>query len=270
MALSWSNDHIGPDGAHRGATVRSCWRSSRATTRATPPPARARCPTTSRARRRPLRGLRVGVPENYFFHGRDRRDGGRRCGGRLGARHAGRAGRGRAPAGSQDDGRRVQRLISRCEGAAVHARPLPRAAGGAQRVRARPARAGLGIPPIDYLQALRLRARLARAFFGRSSGEVDALVAPVIPEPAPALSSRSAARAEIVAQARTLLPAHAPVQWTRDCPRYRCRAASPSRGPAARVPDRRAAVRGGHGPPSRPQIEAGLTAARAARLKPAA
>ena len=44
---------------------------------------------------------------------------------------------------------------------------------------------GLGISATDYLQALRLRARLTREFIAEVFSRVDVLVVPVIPEPAP-------------------------------------------------------------------------------------
>ena len=53
----------------------------------------------------------------------------------------------------------------------------------------------------DYLQALRLRARFAREFIREVFGEVDALVLPVIPEPAPALETvKRGAVDEVVAR----------------------------------------------------------------------
>ena len=42
---------------------------------------------------------------------------------------------------------------------------------------------GLGISAYDYLQALRLRAKLTRAFVREVFAEVDVLLTPVIPEP---------------------------------------------------------------------------------------
>jgi len=45
------------------------------------------------------------------------------------------------------------------------------------------------VPAYDYLQALRLRARLARVFSREIWSEVDVLAAPVIPEPAPPLGA---------------------------------------------------------------------------------
>ena len=47
---------------------------------------------------------------------------------------------------------------------------------------------GFRIPAHDYLQALRLRARLTRAFIAEVFAGSDVLIAPVIPEPAPPLA----------------------------------------------------------------------------------
>jgi aspartyl-tRNA(Asn)/glutamyl-tRNA(Gln) amidotransferase subunit A len=59
---------------------------------------------------------------------------------------------------------------------------------------------GFRITAYDYIQALRLRARLTRAFVRDVFGRADVLVAPVIPEPAPSLadvtSGSTAAMAE--------------------------------------------------------------------------
>jgi len=82
----------------------------------------------------------------------------------------------------------VTGLISRSEGSTLHAgllRDRPEELGAFTRARLE---LGLGVPAFDYLQALRLRARLARSFIREVWGEVDALVAPVIAEPAPPLS----------------------------------------------------------------------------------
>ena len=57
---------------------------------------------------------------------------------------------------------------------------------------------GLRIPAHDYLQALRLRARLTRQFVAQVFGEVDVVLAPVIPEPAPALDAVKAGSVEDV------------------------------------------------------------------------
>ena len=60
---------------------------------------------------------------------------------------------------------------------------------------------GFHISAHDYLQALRLRTRYAREFVARVFADVDALVVPVIPEPAPPLDAAKAGAAdEVVAR----------------------------------------------------------------------
>ena len=51
---------------------------------------------------------------------------------------------------------------------------------------------GFGISAYDYLQALRLRAKLTRAFLRQAFAEVDVLLTPVIPELPPALAELKA------------------------------------------------------------------------------
>ncbi|HKC99405.1 MAG TPA: amidase family protein, partial [Methylomirabilota bacterium] len=80
-------------------------------------------------------------------------------------------------------------IISRSEAAALHARLARERPHELQpAVRAR-LEIGFHISAYDYLQALRLRSRLAREFVAEVFAEVDALVVPVIPEPAPALEA---------------------------------------------------------------------------------
>jgi aspartyl-tRNA(Asn)/glutamyl-tRNA(Gln) amidotransferase subunit A len=82
----------------------------------------------------------------------------------------------------------VTGLISRSEGTALHGgllRDRPDELGAFTRARLA---LGQDVPAFDYLQALRLRARLTRSFTREIWSEVDALVAPVIAEPAPPLA----------------------------------------------------------------------------------
>jgi aspartyl-tRNA(Asn)/glutamyl-tRNA(Gln) amidotransferase subunit A len=51
---------------------------------------------------------------------------------------------------------------------------------------------GLQISAFDYIQALRLRARTARHFMREVFAEVDVLLTPTIPEPAPPLADITA------------------------------------------------------------------------------
>jgi len=83
----------------------------------------------------------------------------------------------------------IGNVISRSEAAALHARLARERPHELQpAVRAR-LEIGFHISAHDYLQALRLRSRLAREFIAEVFAEVDVLVAPVIPEPAPALEA---------------------------------------------------------------------------------
>jgi aspartyl-tRNA(Asn)/glutamyl-tRNA(Gln) amidotransferase subunit A len=186
MPLSWSNDHIGP----LARTVRDAALMLRVMAGRDPRDA------TSSHRAVPdylagidggIAGLRVAAPANFFFQGLDPAI-------ETGVREALRvlAGLGARvqettvpdPQSMND----VCNVISRCEGSAVHARLYRERPEEIQPVvRARLA-LGLRIPAHDYLQALRLRAKLTRAFLREVFDGVDVLAAPVIPEPAPALS----------------------------------------------------------------------------------
>jgi len=136
----------------------------------------------------PVAGLRVGVAENYYFDGidpemasavqtviRQLED--------LGARVETLALPDPASMVS------ISNIVARAEAAAVHHRVLrerPHELGAAVRMRLG---VGLGISATDYLQALRLRARLTREFIAEVFARVDVLVLPVIPEPAPAYAA---------------------------------------------------------------------------------
>ena len=130
-----------------------------------------------------------GVPENFFFQGLDAEmeAGGARRRPRLLATLGARVAEMRLPDPQVLND--VQRHLPQ-RGARAPRPPAPGAAAGARRLHARPPRAGPARPGHDYLQALRLRARLARAFIREVLAEVDVLAAPVIPEPAPPLAAR--------------------------------------------------------------------------------
>jgi aspartyl-tRNA(Asn)/glutamyl-tRNA(Gln) amidotransferase subunit A len=82
----------------------------------------------------------------------------------------------------------VATIVSRCEGAATHARLAREHPEQIQPVVRARLELGYRIPAYDYLQALRLRARLTRTFVREVFSVADVLVAPVIPEPAPPLA----------------------------------------------------------------------------------
>jgi aspartyl-tRNA(Asn)/glutamyl-tRNA(Gln) amidotransferase subunit A len=194
MPLSWSNDHVGPmtrtvgDAALLLAVM------------AGPDP------DDATASRRPVpdylagldegvAGLRVGLPESHYFAGVEAEvaDAGQavaraleRAGARVIGLHV------PDPQAMTD----VTGLISRAESAAVHVRLIrerPHELGPVVRARLE---SGLVLSAYDYIQATRLRARLARGFLREVFGEVDVLLAPTVPHPAPALAEATAGPVE--------------------------------------------------------------------------
>ncbi len=90
----------------------------------------------------------------------------------------------------------IANILARSESAAIHARVLrerPHELGAAVRSRLE---VGLHVSAHDYLQAGRLRARLTREFVAEVFAEVDVVLAPAIPEPAPALAAVTAGPAD--------------------------------------------------------------------------
>ncbi|HEX9822423.1 MAG TPA: amidase [Methylomirabilota bacterium] len=186
MPLSWSLDHLGPltrtvrDGALMleliaGADPHDATSSPR--------PVGALVAALERS----PAGLRVGLPENYYFEGvlpevRAAVEGAARTLASLGV--SVRTLRLPDPGPLID----VASILTRSESAAIHARVArerPHELGAAVRSRLE---VGFHISAHDYLQAGRLRARLTREFVAEVFEEVDAVLAPTIPEPAPALA----------------------------------------------------------------------------------
>lgn len=196
MPLSWSLDHLGPMtrtvrdaalllGVVAGHDPRDATSSRRAV------------PDYLAGLDAPIAGLRVGVPETYYGDGLDPEVAAAvgaavRTLETLGARvhevHV------PDPQVASD----VANVLARCESAAVHARiarEQPHALQPAVRARLE---VGFHVSAYDYLQAARLRARLARTFVRDVFAEVDVLVAPTIPEPAPAVAAVKAGTTEEV------------------------------------------------------------------------
>lgn len=197
MPLSWAMDHIGPM-ARTVADVALMLEVI-----AGPDPADA----TSSPRavpgylaelERPVAGLRVAIPENYYLDGVDAEVAAATRAAlaafeRLGARVASL--RLPDPQVIHD----VTSIIARSESSVVHSRILRERPHELQpAVRARLA-VGTRISAHDYLQALRLRARLARGFNEDVFGDTDLLIMPAIPEPAPALAEAVAGEGEAIA-----------------------------------------------------------------------
>jgi aspartyl-tRNA(Asn)/glutamyl-tRNA(Gln) amidotransferase subunit A len=187
MPLSWSLDHVGPltrtvaDAAAVLGIIAGY--DPRDTTSS-----RRGVPYYERMLETPIAGLRVGVPENYYFDGvTDEMAGAVRTAARALETLGTVVTQVRLP-----DPRPlvdVCNVISRSESATIHSRVLrdrPHELQPAVRARLE---TGFHISAHDYLQALRLRGRLTREFVREVFGEVDALVLPVIPEPAPALDA---------------------------------------------------------------------------------
>jgi aspartyl-tRNA(Asn)/glutamyl-tRNA(Gln) amidotransferase subunit A len=187
MPLSWSLDHLGP----MARTVRDtalmleiiAGRDEHDAT-SSPRPVGALVAALDR----PPVGVRVALPENYYFDGvtpevRAAVETAARVLAALGVRV--QPLRLPDPATATD----VADILARAESAAIHTRVLrerPDELGAAVRSRLE---VGLRISAHDYLQAGRLRARLTREFVAEVFAEVDAVLAPAIPEPAPALAA---------------------------------------------------------------------------------
>jgi aspartyl-tRNA(Asn)/glutamyl-tRNA(Gln) amidotransferase subunit A len=133
-------------------------------------------------------GLRVAVPENYYLDGvapevRTAVEAAASVLTALGVRVT--TLRLPDPAILSD----VANILARSESSSIHARVVrdrPHELGAAVRSRLE---IGFHISAHDYLQAGRLRARLAREFIAEVFAETDALLAPAIPEPAPSLAA---------------------------------------------------------------------------------
>ncbi len=187
MALSWSLDHLGPMtrtvldaalmlGAMAGHDPADATSSRRAV------------PDYARALGQGIAGLRVGLPENYYFDGVNAEMAAavREAARVIESLHATVT-----PLRLPDPQPvcDVSNVIIWCESTAVHARAVrerPQELGRVARARLD---FGFHVSAYDYLQATRIRARLTREFIREVFAQADVLVAPVIPEPAPALEA---------------------------------------------------------------------------------
>jgi len=196
MALSWSNDHIGPmTRTVRDAALLLGLMAGHDAADATS--SRRRVPDYLAGIDDGVAGLRIGVPENHYFDGVDAEVAAavRAAAARLGEDGA-RIVELRVP--DPQPLNDVTGLISRVESSAIHARIVRERPHELQPLVRRRLETGFLVSAHDYLQALRLRARWARDFIARVLAEVDVLVAPTIPEPAPALADVTDVPAEQV------------------------------------------------------------------------
>ncbi len=183
MPLSWSMDHLGP----MAWTVRDVAIMLQLIAGGDPADAtssRRPVPDYLAELEEGVGDVRIGLPENYFFGGVDAEvAAGVRQSARLLEELGGRVVEVRLPDPQAITD--VAMLITRAEASTLHARVVRERPQDLQpMVRAR-LEVGFAISAYDYLQALRLRARLTRSFIRQVFEEVDVLLLPVIPEPAP-------------------------------------------------------------------------------------
>ena len=190
MPLSWSLDHLGP----MTRTVRDAALMLELCAGHDPHDGTSsHLPVGAlvAALEHPPVGLRVALPENYYFDGvtpevRAAVEAAAQVLAALGMRV--QTLRLPDPAILTD----VANILARSESSAIHARVArdrPHELGAAVRRRLE---VGFHISAHDYLQAGRLRARLARDFVAEVFAEADAILAPAIPEPAPPLDAVTA------------------------------------------------------------------------------
>ena len=187
MALSWSYDHLGP----MTLTVRDCALLLGVIAGHDPADATSsprEVPDYAAALDVPVRGMRIGVPANYYFDGLhpevDRAV--REAIGALGGW------------GTTVETLRVpdpEPMVAACnntmvmaEAASIHSRILKERPGDLQPAVLARLAPGLRVSAYDYIQGSRLRAQFTRDFIADVFSKVDVLVAPTIPEPAPSLA----------------------------------------------------------------------------------
>ncbi len=187
MPLSWSYDHVGP----MTLTVRDCalllgviaGRDPLDATSSDRP-----VPDYVAALAEPVDGLRVGVPENYYFDGIAAEvDAAVREALTVLSGLGARVESVRVP-DPEPMVAACNNVMVRAESAAVHSRLLKERPGELQPSVLARLSAGFGVSAYDYLQGARLRARFTREFIAGVFSNVDVLAAPTIPEPAPTLA----------------------------------------------------------------------------------
>jgi aspartyl-tRNA(Asn)/glutamyl-tRNA(Gln) amidotransferase subunit A len=145
----------------------------------------------------PIAGLRVAVPERYFFDELDPEvEAGVRAAVRVIQERGATVGTVTLP--HVEAMMTLAHLIARAESATVHACVLRERPDDLQpAVRSRLS-FGFTIPAADYLQALRVRPRLTREFVKEVFARHDVVLTPVVTEPAPTVASVSEADADAV------------------------------------------------------------------------
>jgi aspartyl-tRNA(Asn)/glutamyl-tRNA(Gln) amidotransferase subunit A len=201
MARAWSHDCVGPI----ARTVRDCARIARVISGADPRDPAASTEAVAhyeKQLRGSLKGLRIGVPENYFYDS---------VAADMQARMV------ESVAALKSLGARVVDItvpdpahafamsvvMTECESATYHAewmRTRPQDYSPGVRARFAP---GLEVPAVNYIEAQNERARLRAEFLATVFARVDLLHTPVMPVPVPTIA---ATQSEDPDNLRALIP----------------------------------------------------------------
>jgi len=187
MPRSWSHDSVGP----LARTVRDCARLARIIAGVDPrDPASSSAPVPDYEKklRNSLKGVRIGVPTNYFYDGvtadvQACMDESLTTLKALGARLV------KIQIPDPAHAFAMSVVMTECESAAFHAqwmRTRPQDYSPGVRARFAP---GLEVPAVDYIKAQNERARLRAEFLGTVFDRVDLLHTPVLPIPAPTIAA---------------------------------------------------------------------------------
>ena len=196
MALSWSNDHLGP----MTRTVRDAalmlgvmagWDPADPTT------SRRRVPNYLERIDDGVRGLRIGVPVNYYFVDVDAHVA---AAVRETARRFGELGANVADLRVPDVVPLVEAtgVVSRAESVTIHERLLRERPGEIQPVVRARLQLGRELRAHEYLQALRSRGPTTRRFVRTVFAQVDVLLVPTLPEPAPSIADATSGTVEAI------------------------------------------------------------------------
>jgi aspartyl-tRNA(Asn)/glutamyl-tRNA(Gln) amidotransferase subunit A len=191
MARAWSHDCVGPV----ARTVRDCARIARVIAGADPrdPAASTEAVTDYEKKlRTSLKGLRIGMPVNYFYDGvtsdvQACMDESLTALGSLGARIV------KIEIPDPAHAFAMSVVMTECESAAYHSewmRTRPQDYSPGVRARFAP---GLEVPAVNYVRAQHERARLRSEFLASVFDRVDLLHTPVMPVPVPTIAATQSA-----------------------------------------------------------------------------
>ena len=200
MPLSWTMDHLGPM-ARTVRDVALVLRESAGHDPRDPTSSERTVPDYVAALDGPVASLRAAVPENHFGDGVEPEVAAamtaairtlESCGVRVGSV--------RVPDPASITSA-CNNPIVRTECAVTHARLLRERPEDLQPVVRSRAESGFAVKAVDYVQALRLRATIAREFIATAFGDADVLIMPTTAEPAPTYAAaKTGTVADVVAR----------------------------------------------------------------------